>query len=360
MAPELPSAGEGLERKPLARAGGPSVRRDGLWAIVLAGGEGVRLRPLVRRICGDERPKQYAPLVSGRSLLEATLARAALAVSAEHTIVVAACHHSAYLEGFCQSPRPRVLLQPDDRGTAAGVLYPAHHIAWQDPSATVVVLPSDHFVSAERVFMDHVRSVATMLETCPDHLVLLGARPSGPEVEYGWIEPGEPLAGGPVALRAVRRFLEKPAAEVAEACLARGWLWNTLVLVTRVSTLIEASRIALPALHERFARLRRFAGTADEAWAVRQAYAHAPRASFSSAVLEPLAARLAVSPLPADLVWSDWGTPRRVLATVQALDLTPPWRETLEALMRDHEDATLDDGRAHAVGAVHAVRGAAS
>ena len=34
-----------------------------LWGIVLAGGEGVRLRALSRRICGDERPKQYGTLL---------------------------------------------------------------------------------------------------------------------------------------------------------------------------------------------------------------------------------------------------------------------------------------------------------
>src|SRR5579864_4933263 len=46
-----------------------------LWAIVLAGGEGVRLRPLVRELCGDERPKQFAKIVGSKSLLRHTLDR---------------------------------------------------------------------------------------------------------------------------------------------------------------------------------------------------------------------------------------------------------------------------------------------
>ena len=40
-----------------------------LWAVVLAGGEGVRLRPLVHRAFGDERPKQFCPLLGPRTLL---------------------------------------------------------------------------------------------------------------------------------------------------------------------------------------------------------------------------------------------------------------------------------------------------
>jgi Nucleotidyl transferase len=32
------------------------------WAVILAGGDGVRLRPLSRLISGDDRPKQFCPL----------------------------------------------------------------------------------------------------------------------------------------------------------------------------------------------------------------------------------------------------------------------------------------------------------
>ncbi len=43
------------------------------WGIVLEGGKGTRLRPLARRIAGDERPKQFCRVHGGRAL--ASLAR---------------------------------------------------------------------------------------------------------------------------------------------------------------------------------------------------------------------------------------------------------------------------------------------
>jgi hypothetical protein len=49
------------------RERGEGVESDGhrsLWAVVLAGGEGTRLRPLVRYLCGDERTKQFSPLLA--------------------------------------------------------------------------------------------------------------------------------------------------------------------------------------------------------------------------------------------------------------------------------------------------------
>jgi mannose-1-phosphate guanylyltransferase len=327
--------GDGVERRPLGHAGPATTGRGALWAIVLAGGEGVRLRPLVRLVCGDDRPKQFAPLLNGRSLLEATLNRVALGVPRERTVVVGMRHHATYFRELVGPRGADVLFQPENRGTAAGILYPAHWVWWRDPDATVAVFPSDHFVSAERGFVDHVRAVAEALDAFPGRLALVGARPAWAETEYGWVQPGEPLACGPASVAAVRSFLEKPPLEAARSCLAQGWLWNTLVLVGKASTLVEAGRAGLPGLHERLSRLRRFDGTADEPWATRQAYALAPTASFSTAVLERCPGRLAVSTLPAGVLWSDWGTPRRVLATVRVLGIRPPWRDALEGLAPD-------------------------
>jgi len=105
----------------------PSLPR--LWGVVLAGGEGVRLRALARQICGDERPKQYLPLFGDRTLLRETLDRVALAIPPARTAVVTLRHHAGYVAAETRGDgRPHVLLQPQDRGTAPGILLPAQWI----------------------------------------------------------------------------------------------------------------------------------------------------------------------------------------------------------------------------------------
>lgn len=296
------------------------------WAVILAGGEGMRLRPLVRRMLGADRPKQYVRLLGQQTLLRQTLDRVSLAIPEERTLVITVRRHAGYIsEEFSGGTHPRILAQPLDRGTAAGVLYPAHWIAWRNPEATVAIFPSDHFMLGETSFMAHVAEVVAWVEKHPERLVLLGAPPSSPEVEYGWIEPGEALGDvstGPV--RAVRQFWEKPSVARARACLESGHLWNTSVLVGKVATLVQTGWQALPALSDRLAHIEPFVGTPEEADAVRQAYELMPRANFSKDVLEATGDVLAVSRLPR-IVWSDLGSPHRVMEALTRMRIRPEW-----------------------------------
>jgi mannose-1-phosphate guanylyltransferase len=300
------------------------------WAVILAGGEGMRLRPLVRQVFGADRPKQYVRLLGPRTLLRQTLDRVSLAIPEERTLVVTVRRHAGYIaEEFPGATRPQILAQPLDRGTAAGVLYPAHWIAWRNPEATVAIFPSDHFLLGDTVFMAHVAEVTAWVEKHPEWLVLLGAQPTSPEVEYGWIEPdgalGELSTG---AVRAVRQFWEKPSVARARACLGAGHLWNTSVLVGKVATLAQIGWQALPELSDRLAHIEPFVGTDDEADAVRQAYELMPRANFSKHVLEACPDALAVSQLPR-IVWSDLGSPHRVMEALTRMRIRPEWADTL-------------------------------
>ena len=322
-------------------------RGDGrLWAIILAGGEGVRLRPLVRLVCGDDRPKQYVPLLGSRSLLQETLDRVALRIPSERTVIVTMQSHAPYMsELVSHREAAHVLAQPRDRGTAAAILLPAHWIAWRDPEATVAVFPSDHFVLGESTFMEHVAGIAEWIDRHPARICLVGAQPGGPETEYGWIEPGEVLDGEKTGLiRQVRRFWEKPSEAMARACLNLGALWNTFVIVAKVATLVNAGYECLPTMSERLGHMEPFDGTAEEAWAVQQAYSLMPTVNFSRSILAPCPPYLAVSMLPR-IIWSDLGTPRRVLGVLRRLRVRPPWlrSQAAQARLSSLEHITPDD-----------------
>jgi mannose-1-phosphate guanylyltransferase len=293
--------------------------RSDLWAVVLAGGDGVRLQSLTRELYGEARPKQYCAFTGSTSLLRTTLDRVARLIPPERTVAVTQASHAAHTAvELAGQPAITVLAQPCNRGTAAGVLLAAHWIRTRDPGAVVAVFPTDHFIVEESLFMGHVAAASAYVREHPEWLLLLGVAPTGPEPDYGWIEPGERVgwtARG--AVHRIRAFHEKPAAELARQLQDGGALWNTFVFAATTTALVEAGRACLPLLDDRLTRLDVFTGTQYEAWALRQAYLFAPTADFSRAVLASSAIPLGVAEIPA-LTWCDLGTPERVARTLGA------------------------------------------
>jgi mannose-1-phosphate guanylyltransferase len=278
----------------------------GRWALILGGGDGVRLRSLTRLLEGDERPKQFCRVIGGRTLLEQTWWRAGLVVPPERT-------HEGFYEAILGRLGARhVIVQPENRGTAAGILYPLLRLSALAPADSVVVLPSDHHVSDEPLFMSHVATAFEAVEREPDRVLLLGIAPDTDETEYGWIEPGEAIGGreGGTLCR-VRRFWEKPSRPLAEALRARGALWNSFVMVARVAALLTLIRSAAPELYGDFATLRPALGTPSEEARVRGLYTSLAPADFSRQVLTARPDRLGLVPVRG-VLWSDLGSPERV------------------------------------------------
>jgi mannose-1-phosphate guanylyltransferase len=302
---------------------------EAVWAVVLAGGEGLRLRRLARRVCGDERPKQFCPLFGSRTLVRETLDRVGRLIPPERTVVVGMQSHARYQAGeFGGQPGsagPYVLNQPDNRGTGAAVLLAALWIEAREPQATVVFFPSDHFIGEEQVFVTHVSEMVDLVKRQPEWTVLLGVPASGPETEYGWIEPGQRVGWtGPSAVYGIRRFQEKPSKEVAEALFAGGCLWNTFVFAARLSAVLAAGRECVPSLYERLVRVSAFWGSEHERWALHHAYSLAPTVNFSEAILEACSLPLAVLEARG-LTWCDLGSPERVVKTLVGVGVSAPW-----------------------------------
>jgi mannose-1-phosphate guanylyltransferase len=330
-APNLPRpAVRKTLRKDRAPDAEETARLAHRWGIVLAGGDGVRLRALTRLICGDDRPKQFCPLLGECTLLEQARQRAAKSIRPEQTLfAVTKAHQAYYLRDLGHRPCHRIV-QPCNRGTAPPILYSLLHIAQIDQEATVAVLPCDHYYSDESAFTLALESAFEIAAIRSQSVVLLGAQPNAPEVEYGWIEVGGAVHG---ELFQVRAFHEKPPLPVAERLLTTGALWNTFVMVGHVHAFLEMARVADPGLLEVFQSTmgNGNAHRNSETRILDSIYDWVSPSDFSRQVLSPAAERLVTLRLR-NMEWHDLGDPDRVLSTLLATNTELPlWAKNWQA-----------------------------
>jgi mannose-1-phosphate guanylyltransferase len=301
------------------------------WGVILAGGDGVRLQKLTRLICGDDRPKQFCPLVGNDTLLEQTRKRAERSIPREQILFpVTRSHRAFYLQepGIRSSQR---IVQPLNKGTAPPILLSLLSIEQNDRDALVAVLPCDHHYSDERTFTDALESAFDIAARHTGSVVLLGAHPNGPEVEYGWIELGPPAGNPGNASFHVREFCEKPSSQVAQELLERGSLWNTFVIVGRVSSFLEMVKAALPDLVEVFRESELWAGA--EVQIADSLYNGIHSIDLSREVLAVQTRSLIALQL-GHAGWSDLGHPERVVAVLQAAGLEPWWMKEWQSPRR--------------------------
>jgi mannose-1-phosphate guanylyltransferase len=283
------------------------------WALVLAAGEGSRLRSLTTTESGAIVPKQFCSLRHGPSLLTQSLIRAGSVALPDRICAVVAAQHRWCWEAPLASLRPaNIFVQPENRGTAHGILLGLLEIEARDPKATVVLLPADHYVRHEALLARSLRQAAD-LTAMEDVVYLLGAEPDRTDTELGYIVPTERKHGG--ASRVVT-FVEKPEADRARRLLELGALWNMFIVAGSVSSLLELYETAHGATVEWMSAVigRGENGTTDPA-ALAAAYKSLRSVDFSRDLLEPQAANVRVLGVP-HCGWNDLGTPKRVIETL--------------------------------------------
>jgi mannose-1-phosphate guanylyltransferase len=269
-------------------------------AVILAGGAGERFWPASRAA----RPKPFLRVLGGRSLLDATLARARRFASRDCVWVVCGREHARAVRRATGLPTRRILVEPMRRDTAMAVGFAAAHIGAGEPGAVLAVLPADHAIPDAAAFVRDLRRAADAART-EGVLVTLGVEPTRPDTGYGYIQVG--AAAGPAhpGLHRVRRFVEKPDAARARRYLRRGdHLWNAGIFVFTAAAVLEETERCCPELAAALAPLRE-APRVRSGERLRRAYHRAPSLPIDVAVMER---SRRVWTLPVSWHWSDVGT----------------------------------------------------
>lgn len=256
----------------------PSTHR---YCVIMCGGVGSRFWPYSREDC----PKQFIDFLgTGRSLLQMSYDRILPLVPKENIIVVTNAKYAALIREQLPELLPsNILLEPARRNTAPCIAWAAYHIAALDPEASMIVAPSDHLITREKVFEDCVRHGFEFVES-HDALLTLGITPTRPETGYGYIQIGREAEPG---ILKVKTFTEKPNLDLAKVFLDSGeFFWNSGIFLWRASTIIDALHKYDPDLTCLFDRGRADFGTEKETAFIDANFTSCPPNSIDYAVME--------------------------------------------------------------------------
>jgi mannose-1-phosphate guanylyltransferase / mannose-6-phosphate isomerase len=211
--------------------------------VILCGGNGTRLWPLSRK----SMPKQFVPLLNGKSLLQATLERC-IELSPTVCCVAAEEHRFLVAQTMQQSKaQGSVLLEPQGRNTTAAMCIAAMHLGDQgNGDLTLLFCPADHFIPDAATFQEAAWQGHDAAKR--GEIVTFGISPSYPSSAYGYIAQGQPLGDG---IYRVARFVEKPSlAKAQELLLEKNIFWNSGIFMARTSTLLQAIQRHAPDIFE--------------------------------------------------------------------------------------------------------------
>jgi mannose-1-phosphate guanylyltransferase len=293
-----------------------------LWVVILAGGSGSRLAPLTVRADGTCVPKQFYRFGGTASMFQRTLERARSLVPVSRILPVVLEAHRAFWEPeMGRIPEDNHIVQPLNRGTGFAILHALTILLQRDPTALMLVMPSDHGVRDEVVLRRAMADLCRRSREDLDDVLLLGALPDRAETSYGWIvrSPGSSLRVASVA-----GLIEKPAAGEAERLLRAGAMWSTLIFAASVPAMWRLYGAAQPGWLERFVWSTHGGGDAD---GMLDVYGRLPHLDFGHDVLAVAADHLRVVPM-APCGWTDLGTPERVSAWITAAS-QPQFRREL-------------------------------
>lgn len=265
--------------------------------VILAGGQGRRLRPLT----GGKIKKPFLRLRSPRTLLQETALR--VRALQPPAIVSAADMRERItmdMNAIGVSPQ-QMFLEPEGRNTAPAVAVPVHYFVAGGKDPLMLVMPSDHAIKKPEIFMDAVRRGVPLARA--GKIVLFGVIPSRAETGYGYVKRGSAIESNVFSVAA---FMEKPDAATARTFLRDGsYYWNSGIFLFSAAAFLSQLQQVDPTLHENSRRaVSRASRLQNSIFLERESFCACRSESIDRALMEKTG-DLAV--IPVDMGWRDLG-----------------------------------------------------
>lgn len=270
-------------------------------ALIMAGGRGERFWPKSRK----HLPKQFLSLTGdGKTMIQLTVERISPLVNLEDIYIATNKDYKKLaLEQLPGIPEENILCEPIGRNTAPCIGLGAVHIAKKYDDAIMLVLPSDHLIKFNKMYLNTLKDACRLAEQ-NTNLVTIGITPDYPETGYGYIK----LDSHEVEGRAfkVDRFVEKPTLEVAKEYLAsEEYLWNSGMFIWKVSSILSNMKKFMPDTYERLNKIQAAIGEPEQEAVLEKEFSTMESVSIDYGIMEKAKD---IYILPGTFGWDDVGS----------------------------------------------------
>lgn len=289
------------------------------YAAILAGGLGTRFWPKSRA----SYPKQFLDILNtGETLIQSTYKRYSNFIPVNNIFIITSVEYVDIIkEQLPQIPAANILAEPSRKNTAPCVAYISFKLMKEDPSACLIVAPSDHLITDTKNFEELSLQGLHFAEK-HQAFVTLGIKPTYPNTGYGYIQ-FDAASPKEENVFKVKNFSEKPDLELAKTFLASGdFLWNAGIFMWNVKDVINAFENFQPEMYELFSTEKENLNTSKEQEAIERIYPFCTSISIDYAIMEKANN---VYVIPASFGWSDLGT----------------WNSAYTNLDKDHKQNAL-------------------
>lgn len=217
------------------------------YAVILAGGRGVRFWPLSRY----EEPKQLLKIFGKYSLLQHTFLRVSGIVRIENIFVVTNKDYENTIKYQLKELGFRlenIIVETSPKNTAAAIGLIAKIIKEKDDNGLLAVFPADHFIREQNKFLQGLKNAFRLAQE--GFTVVFGIKPLRAESAYGYIKITSKKARLKNIALKVEKFIEKPKKELAARLIKSGSVyWNSGIFVWRAAVLLEQIKKFMPQLY---------------------------------------------------------------------------------------------------------------
>ncbi len=273
--------------------------------VIFCGGYGTRMWPVSRK----GFPKQFYPLIEGKSFFELTYLRFRKLFRPKDIFVSTEEKYTHFVKKLApEIPHENIIGEPERRDNLGAIGLVSAILEKRFPGEVMIVSWSDHLIQKESLFLKAV-SAASEYAKDTGYIVSVDEKPSYPSIHHGWVKLGENIDEykGFEIVR-ITKHIEKPEEEEAKRMFNRGgYLLNTGYRAWRTDIMLNYYKEYQPQMYEGLTKIMEGYDKSYKDTIIYREYHKFPKDSIEKGIFEKLPQDKRVT-IPVDVGWEDAGT----------------------------------------------------